>query len=92
MLLALQTFIAYIEHFEGSADPPLSGPSSKFRVGAALLTPSGQYITGVNVENASYPVGICAERCAMAKAVVRVQILDRMPIASSHPMLITSLF
>ncbi|MCJ1474349.1 hypothetical protein MMC13_003007 [Lambiella insularis] len=44
-------------------------PYSHFRVGAALLTPSGHYITGVNVENASYPVGTCAERCAMAKAV-----------------------
>ena len=46
------------------------GPYSKFRVGASLLTKSGGYVTGVNVENASYPVGICAERCAVAKAVV----------------------
>ncbi|MCJ1246236.1 hypothetical protein MMC30_003442 [Trapelia coarctata] len=44
-------------------------PYSNFRVGAALLSPSGAYITGVNVENASYPVGTCAERCAIAKAV-----------------------
>ncbi|MCJ1242477.1 hypothetical protein MMC14_010485 [Varicellaria rhodocarpa] len=44
-------------------------PYSKFRVGASLLTKSGGYITGVNVENASYPVGVCAERCAVAKAV-----------------------
>ncbi|MCJ1408951.1 hypothetical protein MMC19_003028 [Ptychographa xylographoides] len=44
-------------------------PYSNFRVGAALLTPSGGYIIGVNVENASYPVGTCAERVAMGKAV-----------------------
>ncbi|EGD85831.1 cytidine deaminase [Trichophyton rubrum D6] len=42
---------------------------SKFRVGACLLTESGEYITGVNVENVSYPVGVCAERCAMGTAV-----------------------
>ncbi|MCJ1254475.1 hypothetical protein MMC24_002290 [Lignoscripta atroalba] len=44
-------------------------PYSNFRVGAALLTKSGECITGANVENASYPVGICAETCAVAKAV-----------------------
>ena len=48
----------------------LQGPYSKFRVGAALLTSAGSIVTGVNVENASYPVGTCAERCAIGKAVV----------------------
>ncbi|KAK2871616.1 hypothetical protein FQN49_003005 [Arthroderma sp. PD_2] len=42
---------------------------SQFRVGACLLTESGEFITGVNVENVSYPVGVCAERCAMGTAV-----------------------
>ncbi|MCJ1280896.1 hypothetical protein MMC26_000213 [Xylographa opegraphella] len=51
------------------AKPRAHCPYSNFRVGAALLTLSGGYITGVNVENASYPVGVCAERCALAKAV-----------------------
>lgn len=46
------------------------GPYSRFRVGAAILTEAGSIITGVNVENASFPVGICAERCAAGRAVV----------------------
>lgn len=46
------------------------GPYSKFRVGCALLCDDGTWVTGANVENASYPVGICAERTAFAKAIV----------------------
>lgn len=44
-------------------------PYSKFHVGAALLLRDGRVVTGVNVENASYPLGICAERAALARAV-----------------------
>ena len=44
-------------------------PYSNFPVGAALLTRDGQIISGCNVENASYPAGICAERTAIVKAV-----------------------
>ena len=42
---------------------------SKFAVGSALLTESGEIYTGCNIENASYPNGICAERVAFSKAV-----------------------
>ena len=38
-------------------------------MGAALRSPAGAVYLGVNVENASYPVGLCAERAALAAAV-----------------------
>jgi len=48
-------------------------PYSKFRVGCGLLLKSsagaGSIIPGVNVENASYPVGVCAERAAFGTAI-----------------------
>ena len=44
-------------------------PYSKFKVGAALLTKSGKVYTGCNIENAAYPVTLCAERVAIFKAI-----------------------
>jgi cytidine deaminase len=44
-------------------------PYSNYKVGAALRTDSGRIYTGVNIENAAYPNGICAERVAVFKAV-----------------------
>lgn len=44
-------------------------PYSDFKVGAALLTKDGRHFSGCNIENASYPAGICAERAAVSRAV-----------------------
>ena len=44
-------------------------PYSKFHVGAAVLV-DGELYQGTNVENASYPLGVCAERNAIAAAVM----------------------
>lgn len=43
-------------------------PYSHFSVGAALLTADGQIFPGCNIENAAYPVCLCAERSACAAA------------------------
>ena len=42
---------------------------SGFHVGAVLVAASGQVYPGVNMENASYPAGLCAERAAFAAAI-----------------------
>ena len=44
-------------------------PYSHFQVGAAVMSTDGSIYTGCNVENASYPLCVCAERNAIAKAV-----------------------
>jgi cytidine deaminase len=43
-------------------------PYSEYQVGAAVLARDGRLFAGPNVENAAYPLGICAERSAIAKA------------------------
>ena len=44
-------------------------PYSNFRVGAAVRAGDGTIFEGVNVENAAYPLGVCAEKSALVKAV-----------------------
>lgn len=44
-------------------------PYSNFRVGAILVTKDGKEFNGVNVENASYGAGICAERSAIVSCI-----------------------
>jgi cytidine deaminase len=44
-------------------------PYSNYAVGAALVAESGKRYSGVNIENAVYPLTVCAERVAIFKAV-----------------------
>jgi cytidine deaminase len=44
-------------------------PYSHFHVGCVVLARDGRLIEGVNVENAAYPLGVCAERTAFSRAV-----------------------
>jgi cytidine deaminase len=44
-------------------------PYSRFNVGCAVLARDGRVVEGVNVENAAYPLGVCAERTALARAI-----------------------
>jgi cytidine deaminase len=56
-----------------SASAGAYSPYSKFRVGAAVLDANGKIHTGCNVENASYGLTSCAERNALAAAMVAGQ-------------------
>ena len=44
-------------------------PYSNFHVGAVIVTRDGRVFEGVNVENAAYPLGVCAEKSALSAAV-----------------------
>lgn len=62
-------------------------PYSRFLVGAALEAGDGRVFSGCNVENASYPVGTCAERVALGHAVVAgARAFSRIAIVTSGAM------
>jgi cytidine deaminase len=60
-------------------------PYSRFKVGAALRTPSGAVFAGCNVENIAYPEGTCAEAGAIAAMVAagELEIAELAVIADS---------
>jgi cytidine deaminase len=60
----LEELVAAAREIRSSAYAPYSG----FHVGAALLA-GDRVFTAVNMENASYPLSVCAERNAVAKAI-----------------------
>ncbi len=60
-----EVLITYAKKAMGNA----YAPYSQYCVGAALLTTDGEIFTGCNVENASFGASICAERCAVLKAI-----------------------
>ena len=60
-------------------------PYSHYPVGAALHTPEGRIFQGCNIENASYPAGICAERVALVKAISEGErIFDLLVVATRN--------
>jgi cytidine deaminase len=56
-------------HQAGEAFKRAYAPYSEYHVGAAVLTDNGDIYTGCNIENAVYPLTLCAERVAIFKAV-----------------------
>jgi len=61
------TGLELVERAEAAAANAYA-PYSKYFVGASVLTTDGRIFDGVNVENAAYPLGVCAEKSAIVSA------------------------
>ncbi|MFN9538008.1 MAG: cytidine deaminase [Planctomycetota bacterium] len=61
-------------------------PYSRFQVGAAVLTESGEIFSGCNVENASFGITICAERVTLSSAVAAGHLRFRALAVCAHPL------
>jgi cytidine deaminase len=59
---------ALVERALAAAERSYS-PYSQYKVGASVRTHDGQFFDGTNVENAAYPLGVCAEKAAIVNAV-----------------------
>lgn len=68
----------------GEARAAAYAPYSEHPVGAALLAGDGRLFRGVNVENASYGLSLCAERTAVAGAIT-AGVRDLVAIAIAGP-------
>jgi len=61
----LKNMIDYSNNVRKNAYTPISN----FPIGACIKTPGGEFYTGCNIENISFPMGICAESAAIANMV-----------------------
>ena len=65
-----------------------AAPFSRFKVGAALRTRTGEVVTGCNIESASYGLTMCAERVAVFKAVSEgLREFDAVAVVADSPRL-----
>ena len=64
-----RTMLAAMAALAREARDRAHAPYSRFRVGAALKTRTGEIVTGCNIENATYGLTMCAERVAVFKAL-----------------------
>ena len=67
--LPTRSMLAAMSALAREARERAHAPYSRFKVGAALKTRTGEIVTGCNIENASYGLSMCAERVAVFKAV-----------------------
>ena len=76
---------AHLREASEAAQAQAWAPYSHFPVGAALEADDGRVFVGCNVENASYPAGVCAERVALGTAIASgARRFARIVITSQH--------